>query len=139
MQGHLQQAPGPMDLPGGTETILVVEDDAETRAMAVHVLEGLGYSVLEAVDGDEAWRVIIAHAGRPIHLLFTNLAMPHMGGRELAQWLQDVYPETKLLFSHSTTDGDDVRDGLLDSEARLLGKPYTPDTLARAVRSVLDM
>lgn len=128
-----------MDLPRGTETVLVVEDDAEMRAMAVQVLKRLGYYVLQAANGDEALQVIIGHAGRPIHLLFADLAMPRMGGRELARWLKDVYPETKVLFSRSATDSDNVHQELVDSQANFLGKPYTPASLAQRVRRVLDM
>ena len=130
---------GETDLPRGTETILVVEDDAETRSMAVQELKSLGYYVLQAANGDEALRVIIGHGGRPIDLLFANLAMPRTGGRELACWLQDVYPETKVLFSRSVTNSDKIRQELLNSQVNFLEKPYTPVSLAQKVRSILEI
>ena len=125
------------DLPGGTETILLVEDEESVRDLCVRILERLGYRVLQARNGTEA----IAEArgyGDRIDLLLTDVVMPGMNGAELATQLVLQHPEMKVLFTSGYTDDAIVRHGVLDEGVSFIGKPYTPSSLARKVREVLD-
>jgi CheY-like chemotaxis protein len=125
-------------LPGGTETILLVEDDPALREMAATLLGRLGYKVLAAANGVEA--LILNHqrdAGH-IDLLFTDVVMPHMSGRELADRVRALYPRTKILFTSAYTENAIVHQGVLDKGVALLQKPFTPSALARKLREVLD-
>jgi CheY-like chemotaxis protein len=120
----------------GTETILLVEDDALVRHLAREILTTLGYTVLFATDGFEALRVQ-AQEQRPIHLLITDVLMPHMNGPQLAKRLQQVLPDIGILFLSGYTADAAVRQGL-QAEAAFLQKPFSPDALARKAREVLD-
>lgn len=122
---------------GGTETILLVEDEDCVRALAALVLQHKGYRVLAATDGRDALRVIDLNRV-PIDLLMTDVVMPGMGGRELADVLRPRFPHIKVLFSSGYTDDAVVRHGVLNEEASFLQKPYTPLSLASKVREVLD-
>ena len=122
---------------GGTETLLLVEDEAAVRKLVRRTLERDGYTLLEAVDGLEALRIAETHAG-PIHLLLTDVVMPNLGGRDLAEALHEIRPETRVLFMTGFTDDAIVRHGVSVAEGALLQKPFTPAALARKVRSVLD-
>jgi nitrogen-specific signal transduction histidine kinase len=121
----------------GTETVLLVEDEEALRILARQVLKSHGYEVLEAIHGDEAMRVADAHSG-PIHILVTDVVMPLIGGRQLAERLRSVRPQTKVLFMSGYTDDAIVRHGILEAQAEFLQKPFTPSALARKVREVLD-
>jgi CheY-like chemotaxis protein len=121
----------------GTETILVVEDQAEVRTLTRKVLEGRGYSVLVAAGGSEARGVAERHRG-PIHLLLTDVIMPDMSGGEVARQLAQPRPETKVLYLSGYTDEAIVRHGVLEPGMAFLQKPFTPDALAVKVREVLD-
>jgi CheY-like chemotaxis protein len=123
--------------PPGTETVLVVEDDASVRALTRHVLWQAGYTVLEAADGDEALRVGAGHAG-PIHLVVTDVVMPGRAGREVAEKLAERHPTVRVLFVSGYTDDAVVRHGVLHERMNFLQKPFTPAGLARKVREVLD-
>ena len=124
------------EAPGGTETVLLVEDDAAVRALAKRALERRGYDVLEAGGGGAALAVS-AGAGA-IHLLVTDVVMPGMGGRELAGRLRGLRPGLRVLYMSGYTDDALVRHGVLAGEAAFLQKPFTPESLARKVREVLD-
>jgi two-component system cell cycle sensor histidine kinase/response regulator CckA len=124
-------------VPRGTETILLADDDQGVRALSRLALVSYGYTVLEAADGVEAARVGTAYPG-PIHLLATDLVMPRAGGREAAERLRPVHPETRVLFLSGYTDDSLVRHGVLEDGVAFLQKPFTPTTLARKVREVLD-
>ncbi len=127
----------PAELPGGTETVLAVEDEASVRALCVRILEQLGYRVLQARNGAEA----IAEAqgyGDRIDLLVTDVVMPGMSGRELAMQVVLIHPEMKVLFTSGYTNDMISRQGILDEGVLFIGKPYTPLALARKVREVLD-
>jgi two-component system cell cycle sensor histidine kinase/response regulator CckA len=120
----------------GTETVLVVEDQDGIREIVKESLRRNGYKVLIAVDGNEALQMSNSYAD-PIHLLITDLVMPNIGGRELAQRLTPLRPQMKVLFmsgySEHAADGDE-----LDSSATVLQKPFSLDALVRNVRRVLD-
>jgi CheY-like chemotaxis protein len=124
-------------LPGGTETILLVEDQDAVRIFARHVLLAVGYTVLEARDGEEALRVA-QQCLDPIGLLVTDVVMPRMGGRQLAELLGRDRPELRLLFMSGYAEGASTRGGASDAGSAFLQKPFTPIQLARMVRAVLD-
>jgi PAS domain S-box-containing protein len=121
----------------GSETILLVEDDAGIRRLVRQVLAERGYWVLEAIDGKHAIQISEQHTV-PIHLLVTDLVMPEMSGRDLAEHLKPSRPNMKVIFMSGYTDKAIVHRGELDPGTAFLQKPFTPDALARKVREVLD-
>ncbi|MBA2460141.1 MAG: response regulator [Gemmatimonadales bacterium] len=121
--------------PRGSETILLVEDEESVRAFAGKALENQGYTVLTARHGRDAQARLAEHAG-PVHLVITDLAMPEMGGAELARRLAGERPEVLVLFMSGRADGDIAERGLGGSGV-YLQKPFTADGLARKVREVL--
>jgi two-component system, cell cycle sensor histidine kinase and response regulator CckA len=123
--------------PRGKETVLVVEDEEAVRALTRHILQQSGYTVLAAASGEAAIRMAEAHRGG-IHLLVTDVVMPHMSGRELADRLAATRPETKVLYLSGYTDDAIIRHGVQEADTVLLQKPFDPGTLARKVRQVLD-
>ena len=123
--------------PRGTETVLLVEDAAAVRAVTKQVLERQGYVVLEAPDGEAALRLAQQHRG-VIHLLLTDVVMPRVSGRELAERLTQVRPDMKVLYASGYTDDSVVRHGILELGTAYLQKPFSPESLARKVRDVLD-
>jgi PAS domain S-box-containing protein len=124
-------------LPEGREAVLLVEDEAGVRALARHILQKCGYTVLEAQDGAEAERVAAQYRDR-IDLLITDVVLPRTGGRELAERLRATRPGTKVLFLSGYTDDAVVRHGVLAAEVAFLHKPFNPASLAGKVREVLD-
>jgi signal transduction histidine kinase len=122
---------GPLER--GTETLLVVEDESAVRMLVQAVLEDHGYEVLCACNGQEGLRVAREHKGAPISLVITDLVMPVMGGKVMAEWLKATYPEVKVLFTSGYTDTTGANDG-----SAFLPKPYTPASLTSKVREVLD-
>ena len=121
----------------GTETVLVVEDAASVRMVTRQVLERYGYAVLEAPNGETALRLAAKHHGR-IHLLLTDVVMPGLSGRQLAEQLAQLRPDMKVLYASGYADQAIVHHGILESGIAYLQKPFTPETLARSVRQVLD-
>ena len=125
------------ELHRGDETILVVEDNDEVREVAVRILSGQGYTVLEASQGLDAFLICTEHDG-PIHLLLTDVVMPKMSGRELAETLMSIRPRIKVLYMSGYTDNAIVHHGVLETGMNFIQKPFAVDTLARKVREVLD-
>ncbi|HXV42173.1 MAG TPA: response regulator, partial [Anaerolineae bacterium] len=126
-----------LEMPGGRETVLLVEDDIGVRELLRQVLSKLGYKLLEAGSGQEALQ-LIAHYPDPIHLLLTDVVMPGMSGKTLADELADTRPNLKTLFMSGYTDEAIVQHGVLNSGVAFLQKPFSPMTLAAKMRSVLD-
>lgn len=127
-------ATGPMT--GGTETILLVEDDEQVRSTAAGLLQDLGYSVLQAKDADRA--LTIVESGARIDLLFTDVVMPgKLTSRQLAEKTRGLRPGLPVLFTSGYTQNSIVHGGRLDSGVHLLSKPYTQEALARKIREVL--
>jgi CheY-like chemotaxis protein len=123
--------------PARAETILLVEDALRVRAVVREILEMNGYHVLEARHGAEALEISERHQG-PIHIMVTDVVMPQMSGRELAQRLAPVRPDMKVLYMSGYTDDAIVRHGVLGAGMAFLSKPFTPDALAVKVREVLE-
>jgi len=121
----------------GTETILLVEDEANLRYLARQYLEKQGYRVIEAADGAVAMQIAVAHEG-VIHLLLTDVIMPGMNGRELAQRISEIRPNVKVLYMSGYTENVIGRNGTLDAGVRLLQKPFTLRDLKSKVREVLE-
>lgn len=126
-----------VDIYRGSETILLVEDEEGVRALALRVLEKAGYNVIDACDGEEVSNKIHEHDG-PIHLVLTDVVLPTLSGREIADAVCMVYPKAKVLYASGYTDDAIVRYGVLRSEMAFLHKPFTPLTLLKKVREVLD-
>ena len=121
----------------GTETILLVEDEAQVRTVALGILTRAGYRVLVAASPGEALLTTEQHQG-PIELLVSDVVMPQMSGPELAKRLAPSRPEMRVLCMSGYTDDSIVRHGVLAAHFAFLQKPITPDTLTRKVREVLD-
>jgi PAS domain S-box-containing protein len=126
------------EMPTGTETILVTEDEGSVREFTAGMLRELGYTVLVAGDGQEGRRIAETLGSRRIDLLFTDVVMPQMGGRELADWFQVSRPETKVLFTTGYTTDQQVWASIREGRSSLLEKPFTPAALANKVREILD-
>jgi two-component system cell cycle sensor histidine kinase/response regulator CckA len=122
----------------GTETILLVEDEEAVRTLAVSVLQGQGYTVLESTNGEEALRLSELERETEIHLLLTDVVMPQMGGRELADRLRAMRPTMKVLFISGYPDDAISHHGILESGIAFMEKPFTLASLTRKVRAVLD-
>jgi len=121
----------------GQETILLVEDEADVRALAREVLERQGYSVVEASDGAQAVAVYEKEGAR-IDLILTDVVMPRMSGREMVDRVRATRPDMRVLYMSGYTGDAIVRHGVLDASLLLLGKPFTPVALIAKVREVLD-
>lgn len=134
-----QRSSTPIELPRGSATVLVVEDEPAVREIAVAILTDLGYRVLEAGDGEAALRVFGVHAG-DIDLLFTDVVLPgSLRGRDLAERIKATRPDVKVLYTTGYTENSVVHHGRLDDGVHLLGKPFKRDQLARKVAEVLGV
>src|SRR5207237_3754219 len=132
----LEPGPGPEKSLQGSETILLVEDEEFVRKMIRSILERNGYRVLEANDASTALKVSADHEG-PIHLLLTDVVMPKMSGRELAEKLLQSRPEAKLIFMSGYTEHAILHQAAIQRGAEILQKPFSPHALARKIRDIL--
>jgi CheY-like chemotaxis protein len=130
-------APTPGLVPG-TETILLVEDEQDVRGLARQALEEAGYTVLDAADGLLALDIAARHTGE-IHLLVTDVVMPRMHGRAVAERLTALRPGLKVLYMSGYTANVIVHHGILDTGIEFLEKPFTPSALTIKVRATLDL
>ena len=121
----------------GTETLLVVEDDQAVRNIASQSLRLYGYRVLTASDGDQALDMLEEENGQ-IGLVLTDVVMPQMGGKEMVQELKKNQSRLKVLYMSGYTANSIVHHGILDQGVAFIQKPFTPNSLARKVREVLD-
>jgi PAS domain S-box-containing protein len=135
--------PQPVELPasvarrGGSETVLVAEDEALLRNLIVRILELGGYAVLSARHGGEAL-LLCQQQDLSIDLLITDVVMPGMGGSELAQRLRPLQPRMKVLYTSGYTDGTLARHGVVEGQTPFIQKPFTPEALLNRVRLMLD-
>jgi len=123
--------------PRGNETILLVEDEEAVRELTAYILEEFGYKVIKAASGKEALPVFKANKDQ-IRLLVTDVVMPEMSGKNLREELTAIQPQLKVLFLSGYTDDAVVRHGILQAEVKFLQKPFSPVSLARKVREILD-
>jgi signal transduction histidine kinase/ActR/RegA family two-component response regulator len=128
---------GPTDLARGSETILCVEDEQSVRELISDYLRGIGYAVLEAPDGPGALKVAAAHPG-PIHILITDVVMPHLSGPALAAQIGAVRPGLKVLLVSGYTDDTVFRHGVIKGGVAYLQKPFNLKALAQKIREVLN-
>lgn len=128
----------PLTVSRGSETILVVEDENALRSLARRFLEGAGYKVLDAANGEEAL-ACLERQDAPVHLVLTDLVMPGMGGRELAKRLSARLPGLKIVFTSGYTDEAIQHQGVFDDGSHFLAKPYTVAGLRAKVREILDL
>lgn len=134
---HASPGPGTAKPLRGRETILLVEDEHAVREMTARLLTDHGYRVIQAVSGKNALEIITRTRER-VHLLITDVVMPEMGGCKLAETLSASDPTVKVLYMSGYTDDAVVRHGILHQAVAFLQKPFTPVSLTRKVREVLD-
>jgi PAS domain S-box-containing protein len=132
---QISEAPRPSE--AGSETILLVEDEEAVRALAASILQAQGYNVLESTSPEDALQIGEQHQ-EPIHLILTDVVLPRMSGRKIAEHLALLRPTMKVLYMSGYTDDAVVRNGVLETGTAFLQKPFTPAGLARKVREVLD-
>jgi len=137
LRGPLSSPHASRALARGSETILVVEDEEAVRSLTTLVLRQAGYRVLEACDGESALRTAETYDG-VIELLVTDVVMPGLGGRQVAERLTRMRPEMRVLYLSGYMDDAIVRQGVLHHEVNFLQKPFMPPVLAQKVREVLD-
>jgi CheY-like chemotaxis protein len=132
-----QRIPKYLDSARVGETVLLVEDELAVRTLARRVLESRGFHGLDAGTGEAAVRIAEEHEG-PIHLVLCDVVLPDMNGREIGERILGLRAETRPLFMSGYTDDDAKLQGVIDARAPFLEKPFTPDSLTRKVREVLD-
>ncbi len=125
-------------LPGGSETILYVEDEVTVRSLTAHVLRRLGYKVIEACDAKQARDAVEAQKGRRIDMLFSDVVLPDLGGKELSDWVKGLNRNARILFTSGYFDENILKRNGIDLTTAFLQKPFTPFDLAKKVREVMD-
>jgi signal transduction histidine kinase/CheY-like chemotaxis protein len=135
--GEEEEAASEESSGGRDEVILVAEDDEDVRAYTVEILRELGYRVIEAHDGQAALR-LIADGDRQIDLLFTDVVMPEMSGRQLAERAREIRPDLKILYTSGYTRNVIVHNGRLDTGVEMIAKPFTYQALSSRIRDLLD-
>jgi PAS domain S-box-containing protein len=140
LEEETDEAPAPAPVgpaPTGSETVLLVEDEPALRTLIHEVLKGAGYRILQGATPDEALAVAAAHQG-VIHLVLTDVILPSMSGRQMADALRTLRPETRALFMSGYTDDAISHHGILEPGTHFMEKPFTSDALLRKVREILD-
>ncbi|MBW1959064.1 MAG: PAS domain S-box protein [Deltaproteobacteria bacterium] len=137
IEGAKEEDKAFVDQLGGTETVLLVEDDDMLCRMAQKILETHGYTVLSAHNSDEALKIANYHHDS-IHLLLTDLVIPGMNGKELAGRIESILPGIKVLYMSGYTDNAIAHHGVLDRDINFIQKPFSPNDLVQKVREVLD-
>jgi CheY-like chemotaxis protein len=135
LQQNLIAPSEPALIVGGTETILVVEDDVAVRQIALHMLASLGYHTIQAQTGPDAIRLASEH--QTIHLLLTDVIMPDMSGYEVCLQTTKLHPNIKVLYMSGYTADVIAHHGMLDPGVHLLQKPFTLKTLSQKIREIL--
>ncbi|HEY6948306.1 MAG TPA: ATP-binding protein, partial [Gemmatimonadales bacterium] len=137
-QGAEQKARArPLSPSGGVECLVVVDDDDQVRALTTRLLQRAGYMVLTAADGQSALRLLDEFEG-PVHLLLTDVVMPGMSGRQLADQVRQLRPQMRVLLMSGYTDAAKLRHGVLENGVELISKPYSSSDLLGKVRQVLE-
>gem|GEM_PF-366094 len=121
----------------GSETVLLVEDEQMVRTLAIRLLKKMGYNVIDASNGRKALEIVSEMKDR-IDLLMTDVVMPGMNGRQLAEKLKEIHPETKVLFTSGYTENIIAHHGVVEEGLNFIGKPYSMNMLARKIREILD-
>jgi len=121
----------------GTETVLIVEDDARLRALDTRILQRYGYTALVAENAADARRICTEHSG-PIDVVLTDVIMPGGSGRTIADWIREHRPETRVVYMSGYADNAIARHGVLEPGTHFLQKPFTPEIMARKIREVLS-
>ena len=124
-------------IPVAGETVMLVEDEAQVRDLEARMLKQLGYTVLAAANGEEAMDICQSHQGR-ISLLVTDVVMPNMSGKQVAEAMLARRPDIKVLYLSGYTDNTISHHGILDSSVDFLTKPFSRETLSRKVRDILS-
>jgi CheY-like chemotaxis protein len=126
-----------LELLGGSETVLVVEDQEDVRRLTVDALRNYGFRVLETASGGDALVLVQRHSG-PIHLMLTDVVMPRMTGKELTELLKPIRPLMRVLFMSGYAEDVIAHHGVLEAGVDFIPKPFSPDGLAGKVREVLS-
>jgi CheY-like chemotaxis protein len=136
VEGSEEQSDESLEVVGGSETILLVDDDDQIRRVVARLLQKLGYEVIAATNGADALRRV--KNGDPVDLLLTDVVMPEMGGSVLAERVRQLRPDLRVLFMSGYTPASMSQREMLESGAHVVQKPFTPDVVGRAVRALLD-
>jgi PAS domain S-box-containing protein len=136
VEGPSYRRPQNKNMPTGTETIVVVEDDVGVRHISVRVLRSLGYNVIEASNGDDAQRIITERGPEDVDLVLSDIVMPQMSGRHFADWLRKTSPQAKIVLVSGYLDESDA--GNAEPGMFFLPKPFDPEQLAQTIRHALD-
>ena len=121
----------------GKETVLIVEDEKDVRNLVCEILKLQGYNILESAHGDSALNICKKY-DKPIHLILTDVVMPHISGSRLVELIKPIHPEMKTLYMSGYTDNAVVIKGILKPGDQFIQKPFTPVDLARKIRGILD-